>query len=77
MKKCCERDFDSDGNCDRHPGTSRVQMQQVLPLANLQAVINHPEVVKALGVLLASGLLFTPHRTGRATTVGVHTQRGG
>jgi len=39
-----------------------VQMQQIVPLENLQEVINHKEVVKAVGVLLAAGLLFTPQR---------------
>jgi len=41
----------------------KVQMQQIVPLENLQDVINHKEVVKAIGVLLAAGLLFTPQRS--------------
>lgn len=39
-----------------------VQMQQIVPLESLTEVINHKEVVKAIGVLVAAGLLFTPQR---------------
>jgi hypothetical protein len=30
MKKCCERDYDNDGNCDRHPERPRSLLQIAL-----------------------------------------------